>query len=227
MAFKKTNYRRKRYVKRKGLKSTKKLINTVAKQVVLKNTDQKWQMTGVNGNPLPSGSLVPLGVNSNPTDITTTALAGQPDSARVGSKLRIKKHCLDFRINTPTGLPIQNVRLLLVRFPRNAMQDIVPSDILQFSTTPDALFSRYQSDSPYQVLYDRVYPAGIQNVIGPSVHRITLDWSKHPKSVKYSDVSPGTGAFGDIMSGHMAWYFASDSATLTIDYLATTYFYET
>lgn len=180
----------------------------------------------LNVNPLLAGS-------SQILQSFTSALTGAAADAgtqRIGQDLRLMSVQAIFRLTTLTGLQ-DRVRIMLVRYPGSAQQDIEPNDVLQTNSPDQAIDSwRQVQAGPYQVLYDKVYrlnppnppftnaafnppPPAVPAALvasGDYDTDIHMSWrSKKGKPIRFEQAST-TAKFTDISKGFVRLFICSD-----------------
>lgn len=224
----KTNYKR-----RSTKKSTvsKKSVAAIAKKVVLANVDEKYIATNYNNVALAgfAATLTPFNAPFlSPSNIGTSIVFGQQDSARIGSKLRVKKIKVGYYLTAGPGIARATARLMLVRHKSSLGQPINALEILQWSASPLGLsqVSSYQPDLAYEVLYDKTILYGNQDITGQeTVKRFTLDYSKRPLLLEYF-ITSTTGTQADVISGNMNWLMICSDPSGFMSFDQKVIFYE-
>jgi len=221
-----TTLERKYSRKRPAAKVTDKRIAKVAKRVVNANRDYKDFYTSIASTSLAgytTGQL--LSTTHDPSNIGTTIRTNQQDSAREGTNVHIKKIEIGFHIEHGPSIPMAYARLMLVRFPNNMNSLMIPTEILQYSNSPEALVSMKQEDSGYQVLWDRRISYGGNSNQGFSSQVKKTIYFKRPPVIKYNE-SATTGLASDIVTGLVRWFLVVTDATGTFGMVQKVTFYE-
>lgn len=182
-----------------------KSFNKRVKEVIERNQPLKIAHNGPGvADPVlsfsPSTTLVTAVAANTLTSINT----GDQDYNRSGNKIKIVKIELSGLIATANSSDA--VRLMLVRNVREAYTGVSGGEVLQNNVAASATMSLLQDDTPYTVLWDKVFrcnAVGIGNGAGPGTDiyfKKTLHFKKRPLIVEYTDVAT-TGVPTSVITG--------------------------
>lgn len=149
--------------------------------------------------------------------------AGLGENQRRGDQIWIDKIHFSCYL---TSTSVQDyVRFTVVRqsksgFPPTA---VIPADIFQTAGAgAPGIISSFQDDQPCEILYDKLVQVGNNTSIwGPKVHSFTLDFSKRPKKVVFTDNTAAPSVL-DIVEGDITLICGTRSAATT----SMTYVYD-